>query len=156
MKNFRNLRAFEQHLRKVVQQEPKHKKAILEVAAQYIEDDAKRKFGVYQEAAGPFSAWAPLADSTKQDRTRKGFEPDNPLYRTGELMNSIYHVVEGNTAVIGSDEDIMVYQELGTVTIPARSTLGAAAFESKKKIEAIVVEGVMAWLMDKPVIKKKL
>ena len=141
-------------MQEVITKEPPHKTAILEASAQFIEDEAKRKFGEYQVAAGPYPAWQPLAESTKADRVRQGFEPDNPLYRTGYLMNSIKYKVKGNEAVVGSDSDIMVYQELGTATIPARPVLGPAAFQSKQKIKKIVVEGVTAWLTGKPPIKK--
>ena len=103
----------------------------LEKAAQIVEKEAKAEIGHYQDAAGPFAGWAELADSTKADRAAKGFPENEPLLRTGELRDSISHKVEvtgpvSGKAVIGSDSDIAVYQELGTKNIPPRSFLGGA------------------------------
>lgn len=158
MKNLNNLQELDEFLQEIISKDSLHKKAILEACAQYIEDEAKRKFGVYQEAVGDFPAWEKLKQSTQDDRVRRGFEPDNPLYRTGDLMHSIKHKVEGNQAVVGSDSDIMVWQEKGTPgaahPIPARPALGPAAFESKAQLKKIIAKGVMAWLNGKSPIKK--
>lgn len=154
MNEFKSLLEFDAFLSTVIAKENTHKIAILEASAQYIEDEAKRKFGVYQEEAGPYSKWPELADSTKEDRARKGFSPDEPLYRTGELRDSIVHSVVGSEAVIGSANDIMVYQELGTATIPPRPVLGPAAFQGKTKIAKIVASGAKAWLTNQDTIKK--
>lgn len=162
MKDFVNFKAFEKHILTLISKEELHMGAMLETMAQYVEDEAKRKFGVYQESAGPFPGWAPLSPATIQDRERKGFEPDNPLYRTGELMHSIYHKVDIKTrmAVIGSDEDIMVYQELGTPyaahPIPPRPVLGPAAFQAKDKIKKIAITSIELLFNNKNPIKKYL
>lgn len=110
---------------------------LLEQAALVIEKDAKNQIGHYQTEAGPFNAWPELADSTKKDRLAKGFTENDPLERTGALRDSISHEVAGNEAVVGSNSDIMVYQELGTPTIPPRPVLGPAAVKNKDKIERL-------------------
>lgn len=161
MREFKNLSEFDTFLNNVIRKEKFHITAILEACLLYIENEAKRKFGVYQDQVGPFSYWPELAESTMQDRIRKGFEPDNPLYRTGELMNSIYHQVKGNVGAVGSDDPIMLWQEEGTEMdgkqhIPPRPVLGPAAFQSKAKLQKIIAQGLKFWLTDKPPIKKNL
>jgi hypothetical protein len=120
--------------------------AILEDAGKTIEAAAKAKIGNYQEAAGPFSAWAPLSDNTLYGgvsesghrypgKIELGYAPpDNPLLREGDMRDSIEHKVIGNEVHVGSNSDIAVYQELGTTKIPPRSFLGGAAFEQAPKI----------------------
>ena len=151
MKEFKSLADFSKYLGKIIEQGPKRKLAILEAVGQLIEDKAKKKIGVYQAQAGIYEAWAPLADSTIQDRIRKGFTPDDPLLRSGELRDSIHHgiwEVTPDTVFIGSSSDIMIYQELGTITIPPRSVLAAAAFESKVDILRLIKSGAEAWFGD--------
>ena len=112
---------------------------------------AKEKIGEYQDEAGPFVAWAELAESTKADRTRQGFPEDEPLLRTGEMRDSIEHQVEVPVAQVGSNSDIAVYQELGTQHIPPRSFLGGAAVEKLDDIMKIVGEHAVAALVGEKV-----
>ena len=67
----------------------------LEKAAVVVEKRAKEKIGEYQDQAGPFAGWADLADSTKADRIRQGYSEDEPGLRSGEMRDSIEHVVSG-------------------------------------------------------------
>jgi hypothetical protein len=124
----------------------------LERAARLVEKEAKAEIGDYQGAAGPFAAWAPLAERTIEDRVRKGFTPDDPLLRTGTLRDSIGHSVEvhgiaSGHAVVGSDSDIAVWQELGTVNMPARSFLGGAAVRKTPQVIHIIGAGVVQGLV---------
>lgn len=159
MKEFKNLSEFERFLTNVISREKVHNEATLSVAATYIEEEAKRKFGIKQDPVGPFNGWKDLAEATQEDRIQKGYEPNNPLYRTGDLMNSIHHKVEGNEAVVGSDDERMVWQELGTPDakhpIPPRPVLGPAAFQSKAKVQKLIAKGVFAWLSGSGAINKK-
>ena len=111
-------------------------------AAGIIEKRAKEKIGEYQDAAGDFVAWAELADSTKEDRARKGYPEDEPLLRDGTLRDSISTsvTVDGLEAAIGSALDIAVYQELGTNTIPPRSFLAGAAVEEGSAVRDAIGE----------------
>ncbi len=127
MKSFANLASFSAFLLERARATQEAHGAALEAAAVIIEKEAKAEIGHYQNAAGPFDAWAELADSTKADRVAKGFPANNPLLRSGELLHSISHSVEGDHAVVGSDSDIAVYQEMGSSRIPPRSFLGGAA-----------------------------
>lgn len=159
MKEFKSMREFERFLAKSLSKEKVYIKATLEAMAKYVEEYAKGKFGLYQEAAGPFPEWAELSPYTMEDRVKRGFEPDNPLYRTGETMYSIYHKVNvaTKTAVVGSDEKNMLWQELGTPDakhpIPARPVLGPAAFQSKEKLQKIAAAGLVSWIINKPINK---
>lgn len=118
----------------------------LERGARIVEKEAKDAVGEYQARSGPFAAWAPLADATKEDRERQGFPADEPELRTGELRDSIEHVVIGREAHIGSNSDVMVWQELGTSKMPARSILGGAAFRKEHEVVREIGETVVASL----------
>ena len=115
----------------------------LDAAAASIEREAKAEIGTYQRSdMGPFQPWAELKDATKQERVRLGFTENDPLLRTGELRDSISRKVHGLDAVIGSDSDVMVYQELGTRTIPPRSVLGLAASRKTQDVLELFGESV--------------
>lgn len=130
-----------------------HNERALKRAARLVEREAKASIGEYQAAAPPFAAWAPLAASTMEEKTRLGYAPpDNPLLRTGELRDSISHEVDANVhggeAVIGSPSEVAVFQELGTRTIPPRSFLGSAAVRKADEIVDILGKSAVAALVD--------
>jgi phage gpG-like protein len=124
----------------------------LERAALVVEAEAKREIGTYQDETGPFAPWAELADTTKNDRVRQGFSENEPLLRTGDMRDSIDHVVEQDEAVVGSNSDIAVYQELGTDRIPPRSFLGGAASRRGEEVARILGGGVVKALVGKDVV----
>jgi phage gpG-like protein len=129
----------------------------LEAAAQVVEKEAKAVIGDYQPDAGPFAAWAPLADSTFAEKEKLGYAPpDNPLLREGYLRDSIGHVVEGHEAAVGSNDDVAVYQELGTKSIPPRSFLGAAAVHKEAEVVELLGEGVVSGLVGDEVVNSYL
>lgn len=121
--------------------------AALERIATKIENTAKSEFGVYQPAIGAFDEWAELAESTQVERERLGFAPNDPLLRTGHLRDSIGHRVGDLEAEIGSDSDIMVYQEFGTERIPPRPVLGPAAERNHDAILAGLGGAVVAGII---------
>lgn len=100
--------------------------ASFRVIVKEIEETAKEEIGVYQPAYGPFDAWAPLAESTKADRVRRGYAEDDPLLRTGKLRDSIESEVVRLAAIIGTKSDIGLWQEVGTSHIPPRPFIGPA------------------------------
>lgn len=128
----------------------------LEHVAQKVEATAKAEIGVYQEAIGPFPAWPQLAQSTQDERERLGFSANDPLLRTGELRDSIGHSVSGLEAEIGSDSDIMVYQEMGTSRIPPRPVLGPAAEHNHDVILKELGGAVVAGLLGQAAIHSSL
>jgi phage gpG-like protein len=127
----------------------------LERAAKVVEKEAKAEIGHYQKEAEAFPEWAPLAETTLEGfrghpgKIDLGYSPpDNPLLRTGDLRDSIGHTVQGHEAVVGSNSDIAVYQELGTSRgIPPRSFLGGAAVRKVEEVVEILGEGVVSGIV---------
>lgn len=157
MKNFKSLKEFAEHLNKTRAIEEAHKIAALTAIGEYTKDKAKGKFGVYQEESGGFPAWQQLAESTQAERERLGFEPNNPLYRTGDLMESIDFKVTPNQVQVGSDSEIMIWQEEGTNgphPIPPRPVLGPAMYESIDKIKYVLGTMMVNWLTGEKKIDK--
>ena len=115
----------------------------LEKAATIVETEAKRVIGTYDYD------WVELAQSTQTDRMQRGFPPNEPLLRTGELRDSIQHTVGDREAHIGSNNQKAVWQELGTSRIPPRSFLGAAAVHKEKEVVAAIGRSVYAHLISK-------
>lgn len=129
-----SMTGFAAHLLEMAAAEENALRAGLKKCAQAIEKTAREEIGTYQPEVGPFNAWPALEDSTIKQHERMG-AGDTPLLVTGELRDTLGYQVEGNKAVIGSTSDLMVYQELGTPTIPPRPVLGPAAISNKELIE---------------------
>jgi HK97 gp10 family phage protein len=147
MKSFDSPLKFAEFLAASITKEHVALQSGLKACAKVIERTAKSEFGVYQKSVEHFPAWEELADSTKEDRVRQGFSENEPLLRTGKLRDSISHEVSGLEAVIGSDSDVMVYQEFGTEKIPPRPVLGPAAFRNKQKIQKILGNAAITGMM---------
>ncbi|MDE1009666.1 MAG: hypothetical protein OSB38_28805 [Paraburkholderia fungorum] len=125
----------------------------LEEVAVRIEKTAKAEIGKYQPAVGPFSAWPELADSTKADRVAQGFSENDPLLRNGHLRDSYQHEVHGVEAVIGSKDDVALWQELGTSRgIPPRPVLGPAVEYNHAAITKILGGAAVRGLMGQTAI----
>lgn len=155
MKVFNGLEKFAQHLKKVVGRYNDYEKKASNFLGEILERDAKATIGHLQEGAGPIPSWEPLADSTKKDKERLGYvfnEQYNPLYRMGDLRDSISYLFEmaRHILFLGSSSDIMVYQELGTARIPPRSVLALTLFKSIVLIEAIYQKMLRDWICDQP------
>ncbi len=119
----------------------------LEQAAKIVQDDAQGRIGHYQAAVGPFQDWAPLADSTEEEKSRLGYPLDAPLLREGQLRDSIVTEHSALEAVIGSKSPVAAYQEFGTETIPPRPFLGPAAFTNREKIREVIGTFTVAGLI---------
>ena len=120
------------------------RRAITE-AAELVEAEAKASLGNYQDAAGPFPAWSPLADATKADRVRQGYPADKPLLRSGALRDSISHAVTSDrTAIVGSASEYAAPQELGDADLPPRPFLGPAAYRRADEIKELAGGHVVA------------
>lgn len=131
-------------------------KTSLERATNFLQKKVKEKFGEYQPEAGPFVAWAELAESTKQDRENQGYPEDEPLLRRGDTRDSVRTLVKDSEGFVGSDSDIAVWQELGTVKMPPRSTFGSAGVENIEHIGNILGEGVVMALVGKQVFEGRI
>jgi hypothetical protein len=134
VREFSSFGAFALFLGGLVVKEVEAEKRGLERAAKLLKKAAKDKIGEYQGQAGPFVAWAELAESTKRDREKHGFTENDPGLRTGEMRDSIEHEVDGREAQIGSNDDKLVWFELGTSKQPPRSVLGGTAFERADEV----------------------
>ena len=128
----------------------------LEKATKFLQKKVKDKYGEYQPEAGPFVAWAELAESTKQDRERQGYPEDEPLLRTGDVRESIEREVKDSEGFVGSDNDIAVWEELGTKNMPPRSTMGSAGVENAEAIVKIVGDEVVMALVGEQVFKGRM
>lgn len=100
---------------------------ILEPVASMLETSAKRAIGTYE------FGWPPLAESTLSHKSG-----DTPLLETGELRDSIGHVVEANHGYVGTNDKKAAWQEFGTTKIPPRPFLGGALAHDGEKIPEIV------------------
>lgn len=138
-----SLVSFASFLGKVAMAMPTTNHRALEYAARIIEEKAKSEVGTYQGAAGPFAAWKELSPGTKADRKRQGFPENEPLLRTGEMRDSIQHVVLKDEAQVGSNNDKAFWQEVGTSRISPRSFLGSAAVNSAQEIELVIGREIM-------------
>ena len=98
MREFQSFRGFASHLAMLAATGEEVTSFAAKEGAKIVADDAKARIGEYQDGVGPYGAWANLAPSTIDDRLSKGFTPDDPLLRSGELWNSIVVVSQGNVA----------------------------------------------------------
>jgi len=155
MKTFKSFKEYEDHIKKLIATEAVYKKAALHTAGSYLKGAGKRKFGVYQKDNGLYEEWTELKSSTQSQREKAGFSPNDPLHRSGKLMDSLEYVVKGDSVINGSRDPIMAYQELGTIHIPPRPVLGAAMFESRDKIKKIISLSMKLWLTDQNIKKLK-
>ena len=149
MKTFASPAAFAAHLSKLAVVGHEVTGHLAQRGGEQIRDEAKGKIGAYQESAGPFKAWAELAQSTKRDRKSAGFPENEPLLRTGGLRESIQMNRSGNDVTVGSASQIALYQETGTETIPPRSFLGAAAVTAQYQISFSAANALIAWVSGK-------
>jgi hypothetical protein len=119
----------------------------IERAGKLVEREAKKEIGQYQDGSPPFVSWPELADYTKDDRTRLGFTENDPGLRTGQMGadidTKIFNHGDQHEANIGSDDDELLWFELGTVTQPPRSVLGLAAVRNEEKIREILGESAV-------------
>jgi hypothetical protein len=146
MKEF-SIEAFADHLAGLGAGMPVLEEIVLEHIGLTVERAAKDKIGEYQAESGPFEAWPSLAESTKEDRLRKGYSEDDPGLRSGAMRDSIEHVVLPGEVHIGSNDDDLLWFELGTSKQPPRSVIGAAAFEKTPLLMAeagAMLEGYLA------------
>ncbi len=110
----------------------------LKAASTLIENDAREQIGHYQGQHGEYPEWAPLAQSTEEEKARLGYPADAPLLRKGDLQKSFSHSVEGLEAVVGSTDPVMVYHEFGTSKMPPRPVLGPALFKNRGAIQKLI------------------
>jgi HK97 gp10 family phage protein len=146
VKEFKSFGSFAAHLTKLAATGHEVTHHMVKAGAEEIEKTAQGEIGFYQTDIAPYPDWALLADSTEAEKARLGFEPDAPLLRTGEMKKSIHASVEGNEAVVGSNDGILKYHEFGTDRMPPRPVLGPAAHHSSPRIMSQFAKTTFAWL----------
>lgn len=134
-------------------------KIAIKKGAIIVRDDAKKKFGKYQPAVGPFPAWENLAAGTIEQKSKAGGKED-PLighYRgkahnkvwPAPLRNTIEIDCDGLTAFIGTADKLGSIHEYGcggssekhgpagrqhNVIIPPRPFLRPAMYENAERV----------------------
>jgi hypothetical protein len=156
VKEFESLGAFARHMLRVAGRGEEVTSDLTLEAAKIVQGAAKARMGEYQDGVAGWPAWANLAPATVEDRLRKGFTPDDPLVRSGELRESIEIAHTGHEAAVGSTDPVLLYQEVGTgpgtwgksatAGIPPRPVLGPAGYLSKEKIGERTAIGIIAWI----------
>ncbi len=157
---FKNLAALGRHLMRVVDAYPRYLEKGANLIGAELVKSAQRKIGHLQQGAGPFENWEPLAESTLADKANQGYlfnSEGNPLYRTGELMDSILHVfnIASRTLYVGSVSEIMLFQEFGTIHIPPRSVLGLTMLKALVFIRLSLQIMMYEWITLKPLVIPK-
>lgn len=129
--------------------------AALKIAVVKVQSDAKKKFGTYQPAVGPFNEWAKLSDAYLKEKLKAGGGEDplighysgkrkNSVYPT-PLRNSILTEVRDFRGYVGTNDPLGEWHEFGTSRgIPPRPFLRPALYENrdfiKKLFEAAIVK----------------
>ncbi len=72
----------------------------------------------------PWAEWSPWTKDKHDTLDNAGIE-NGYLLVSGEMRDSLEYVASGDELVVGSNSDVMLWQELGTEKIPPRSVLGA-------------------------------
>lgn len=157
MRDFGSLGAFAAHLAAAGAQIVADEADALDRAARIVQNEAKGSLGEYQPQSGPFAAWAPLAPATIADRVSKGFAADEPELRTGRMRETIEYTVlplQGSTreAEIGSDDDVLMFQELGTPNMPPRSIMGGAGARVADQVARELGRGTIELLTGGPIM----
>lgn len=150
----REFASFESFTR-FLERTPVLQREALEAAAGLTAKVVKRNV---RAAFGDSSKLAHLAPATQADRVAKGYTPDDPLLRTGELLrDSIeddFSPLMGGGAVagVGSPEEVLKYHEFGYINartgnaVPPRPVLQTGLKESVPEITAALKGAVNAAL----------
>ena len=134
-RSFDSLGALASFLEHVARTVPQAEESALDEASTFLLEKVKAIPGHYQSDP----QWPALAEATVEDRTRKGFTPDDPLCRTGGFAESFHRHVEGpHRAEVGTDDPRAAMFEHGTSRMPPRPVLGAAKAQHEHHLEDII------------------
>ena len=133
MRTFDSFSAFAAYLESLARTAPQAEHKAMDEASQDVLTAAKAMPGRYQ------TGWPQLAAATKADRVRRGFSPNDPLLRTGELRDSYQrNVADHRHAEIGSNDKRAAWFEMGTSRMPPRPVLLTAGTEREKPVHDII------------------
>ena len=112
----------------------------LEEAAQHLEHRVRQVLGTYDLSP----TWPQLTAATQADRVRKGFTPNDPLFRDGShIRDTMRHSSTTTDARVGTDSQIAEWMELGTRRAPPRSFLRLSAIEQERELVRILRRGAL-------------
>jgi hypothetical protein len=118
----------------------------LEDCLKVLKKDMKAQIGDYQDAAGPYGAWQPLADETELEKAHLGAPANAPLERFGNLKKSFKYETDGLVGVVGSTDPVMVEHEYGTKRMPPRPVVGPALWKNRDHIRGLCAAAVIETL----------
>jgi hypothetical protein len=113
---------------------------ILERCGKLVTHEVYRVIGTYEYG------WPQLAETTQDERASQGFEPNDPLLRTGRMRDTIWYKVGHDEVQIGSDDKILAWQELGTSRIPPRPVLEGALKQKTPEVLKVIGRAVVGKL----------
>ena len=133
MKFFSSPAAFAAFLPALALEIEHEKHQALEKAAVIVETEAKRVLGTHDYG------WVPL----KPETIARKANGDTPLLETGEMRESIEHIVKKDEAQIGSNNDKALWHELGTSRIPPRPFLSGALHHKADDIVKMIGQNIV-------------
>lgn len=133
-----SLSEFAATLAEFVAEEEHRTHRALDAAAAIVQSEAKAELGTYQDAAESLPAWAELANSTKKDRLRQGYTENDPGLRSGAMRDSIGRTIERREAHVGSNDEHLVYFELGTSKQPPRPVLAGSLIRRTDDVIGVI------------------
>ncbi|WGS53584.1 hypothetical protein LFL96_21235 [Paraburkholderia sp. D15] len=159
MKEYKSFGAFARALERAAAELEASYATAMEAGALVVEAAAVAEFGHYQrEDMGPFTPWAELKDATKQvhiqtivdDEAAADAGPNTPELLKGQLRASVKHEAGPKEFVVGSEAQVMVWQELGTPKgLPPRPVLGVALFRNINPVLELVGQATVDTLTGK-------
>jgi hypothetical protein len=152
MKEYKSFGAFARAMERAAAELDLAYAAAMETGAILVETAAKEEFGHYQrEDMGELTPWAELKDATKQAHIQAivdGEAADDagentPLLVTGDLRDSIKSESGPREFAVGSESEIMVWQEEGTPEgIPPRPVLAVSLYRNTENVVNLVGQAV--------------
>lgn len=141
MKTYQSFGALARALERAAAELPETYAAAMQAGAESVKRDAQARIGHRQPG------WQELAESTVAEKTRLGYAgvpvpggdgDQNPLLRTGDMRDSIKAEASAEGFVVGSADDVLAYQELGTSRIPPRPVLGPALLNTAPALTSVL------------------
>ncbi len=125
MKTYQSFGALARALERTAAELPATYTAAMRAGAEAVKSDAQERIGHYQ------AGWDRLQPQTVAQKSRMQIAPggdggDNPLLRTGGMRASITAESTETGFVVGSADEVLAYQEIGTSRIPPRPVLAPA------------------------------
>lgn len=160
MKEFQSCAEFARFLQFAAAETPEAQTHGMAAASEIMQKEAKAEIGTYAQAAGPFPSSQPLSEATLYGfvHPTAGWipgklesYPEDPLLRTGGMRDSIEAAHDHNSAVVGSNDEVALWQELGTASalypIPPRSFLGRSLFVTQEACVSAIMRRILTPLV---------